>query len=85
MFKATVTVTPKKSILDPQGVAVQRAIHHLGMECVESARVGKIIELHISGTDLAKTQAKLEEVSRAFLANPVVEDFQIEIQSIPEP
>lgn len=79
MFKAIVTVTPKKSILDPQGEAVQRAIHHLGMECVRSARVGKIIELSIEGSDLEKTRSKLDQISRDFLANPVVEDFTVEI------
>lgn len=80
MFKATVTVTPKQSILDPQGEAVQRAIVHLGMDCVTSARVGKIIELTIEGSDLEKTRAKLDQISRDFLANPVVEDYAIEIR-----
>ena len=79
-MKATVVVTPKKSVLDPQGEAVRRAIHGLGMECVQAARIGKIIELEISGTDLEKTRAKLEEISRDLLSNPVIEDFNIELK-----
>ena len=79
-MKAIVTVTPKKSILDPQGEAVRKAIHHLGMGCVESVRVGKHIELDISGTDVEKTRAKLDQVAKDLLSNPVIEDYQIEIR-----
>ena len=78
-MKAIVTVTPKKSILDPQGDAVRKAIHHLGMECVESVRVGKHIELDISGTDVAKTREKLEEGAKNLLSNPAIEDYKIDI------
>ncbi len=79
-MKAIVTVTPKKSILDPQGEAVRNAMHHAGMECVESVRVGKHIELEISGTDLEKTRAKLDQLAKDLLSNPVIEDYTIEIQ-----
>jgi phosphoribosylformylglycinamidine synthase PurS subunit len=78
-MKAIVTVTPKKSILDPQGDAVRKAIHHLGMECVESVRVGKHIELEISGTNVEKTREKLDQVAKELLSNPVIEDYKIEI------
>ncbi len=79
-MKATVIVTPKKSVLDPQGEAVRKAIHGLGMECVESVRIGRIIELEISGSDLAKTKIRLEEVAKDLLSNPVIEDFTIELK-----
>ena len=78
-MKAVVTVTPKKSILDPQGEAVRKAIHHLGMECVETVRVGKHIELEISGSDIEKTREKLDQVAKDLLSNPVIEDYSIEI------
>jgi phosphoribosylformylglycinamidine synthase subunit PurS len=78
-MKATVIVTPKKSVLDPQGEAVRKAIHGLGMECVEAVRIGRIIELEISGSDLVKTKAKLEEVAKDLLSNPVIEDYQIQL------
>lgn len=79
-MKATVIVTPKKSVLDPQGEAVRKAIHGLGMECVEEVRIGRFIELEISGNDLEKTKAKLDEVAKDLLSNPVIEDYRIEIQ-----
>lgn len=79
MMKAVVTVMPKTTVLDPQGEAVKKAVHGLGMGCVESVRIGKRIELEISGDDVEKTREKLDEVSRELLANPVIEDFRIEL------
>jgi phosphoribosylformylglycinamidine synthase len=81
MMKATVHVTLKPSVLDPQGEAIRKAIHGLGMECVESVRIGKFIELEISGSDAAKTRAKLEEVCRDLLSNPVIENYTLDLKS----
>ena len=82
MIKATVTVMPKLTVLDPQGEAVRKAIHGLGMDCVESARIGKSIRLEISGSDVEKTRMRLEEIGRDLLSNPVIEDYQIEMELI---
>lgn len=79
-MKATIIVTPKKSVLDPQGEAVKNAIHQQGMDCVTHARIGKIIELEISGSDVALTRQKLEKIAQEVLSNPVIEDFRIELQ-----
>ncbi|MES2308877.1 MAG: phosphoribosylformylglycinamidine synthase subunit PurS [Verrucomicrobiota bacterium] len=79
-MKATIIVTPKKSVLDPQGEAVKNAIHQQGMECVTHARIGRIIELEISGTDAALTRQKLEKICKDVLSNPVIEDFHLELQ-----
>jgi phosphoribosylformylglycinamidine synthase subunit PurS len=80
MIKATVKVTLKPSILDPQGDAVKNAIHSLGMDCVESVRVGKLIELEISGTNVEKTKAKLNEICHDLLSNPVIESYHIDLK-----
>ncbi len=79
-MKATIIVTPKKSVLDPQGEAVKNAIHQQGMDCVTHARIGKIIELDISGTDATLTRQKLEKIALEVLSNPVIEDFRIELE-----
>jgi len=79
-MKATIIVTPKKSVLDPQGEAVKNAIHQQGMDCVTHARIGKIIELEISGSDAVLTRQKLEKIAQEVLSNPVIEDFRIELQ-----
>lgn len=80
-MKAVVIVTPKTTVLDPQGEAVQKAVHHLGMECVGTTRIGKYIEMEIDGEDLEKTREKLDQVAKDLLSNPVIEDYRIEIEA----
>lgn len=78
-MKAVVKVKLKNGILDPQGKAVNNALHHLGYAEIRDVRIGKLIELSIedeSGKDIRK---RLEEASHKLLANPVIEDYEIEI------
>jgi len=76
-MKVKVVVMPKQSVLDPQGVAVRNAIHHLGMPEIKSVRIGKFMELEIEG---AGTEEKLHEICRDLLSNPVIEDYSLEIK-----
>ena len=79
-MRAKIIVTPKKTVLDPQGKAVEQAIHHLGMECVKNTRIGKFIEMDIEGKDYAATRKKLEEICKDLLSNPVIEDYHLELE-----
>jgi len=76
-MKALVIVMPKKSVLDPQGVAVRDAIHHHGLPAARSVRVGKFIEIELDGTP---TEAALHEVCRDLLSNPVIEDYELRVE-----
>ena len=80
-MKARIFVTPKKTVLDPQGKAVATAIQHLGMDCVSDARVGKYIELEISGQNMDLTREKLETICKDLLSNPVIEDYKLELEN----
>lgn len=80
MIKAKVIVTPKKSVLDPQGEAVRKAIHSHGMDSVHSTRIGKFVELEIDNNDLEAAKKELEEIAQDLLSNPVIEDYRIEIE-----
>jgi phosphoribosylformylglycinamidine synthase subunit PurS len=80
-MKATVVVRLKTEVLDPQGDAVRRALGKLGFEGVAGVRVGKIIEIeldeaHGRAPDLAD---RLRKMADEMLANPVTEDFEIEV------
>lgn len=77
-MKANVIVMPKKSVLDPQGVAVRDAVQHLGLSEVASVRVGKYMEIELRGEGV-EVEARLHEVCRDLLSNPVVEDYRLEI------
>ena len=80
-MKATVVVTIKPEVLDPQGDAVHRALGKLGFEGVKGVRVGKIIEIeldeeHARAPDL---KARLQKMADEMLANPVIEDYEIRV------
>jgi phosphoribosylformylglycinamidine synthase len=68
--------------LDPQGVAVRNALKDVGLDTVESVRVGKYLELEFKRPP---SEMKLEEICRDFLANPVIEDYTIHYPSSAEP
>ena len=72
MAKARVLIRPKEGILDPQGKAVERALPALGFEGVEHVRVGRMDELE------ADDPARLPELCEKLLANPLIEDYEIE-------
>ncbi|MDD5593212.1 MAG: phosphoribosylformylglycinamidine synthase subunit PurS, partial [Candidatus Margulisbacteria bacterium] len=76
-----VYVTPKKGILDPQGKAVEAALHSLGYKNVANVKVGKFIELEITGKPSDKEMGKqIEAMGKKLLSNPVIEDFIFEIE-----
>ena len=68
------------NVLDVQGQAVQGALKHLGFESVEQVRVGRQIEMILPTEDREAARLQLREMAEKLLANPVIEDFQIEIQ-----
>ena len=71
-LRARVLIRPKEGILDPQGKAVERALPALGFEGVEHVRVGRMVELE------AEDPERLAELCEKLLANPLIEDFEIQ-------
>jgi phosphoribosylformylglycinamidine synthase PurS subunit len=78
-MKVTVEITRRSEIADPQGTTIQRALHDLGHNEVMSVRVDRVIHLEVDGDDPAVVQSRVEEMCRQVLANPVLEDFSVEI------
>ena len=79
-MKATVLVRLKPEVLDPQGDAVRRALGKLGFEGVKGVRVGKLIEIELDDSaQAADVKTRLAKMADEMLANPVIEDFEIEI------
>lgn len=78
-MRARILVRLKRGILDPQGTAVKRALEGLGYREVQDLRVGKVLELGLDAADPGQARDRLEEMCRRLLANPVTEDFTVEI------
>jgi phosphoribosylformylglycinamidine synthase subunit PurS len=70
--KARVLIRPKEGILDPQGKAVERSLPALGFEGIEHVRVGRMVELEVDDAE------QLPALCEKLLANPLIEDYEIE-------
>ena len=81
-MKAKVYVTLKPSVLDPQGKAIHHSVELLGFEKIEDVRQGKFFEIALNA-DLSETDARqaAENIAKNVLANPVIEDYKVEIVS----
>ena len=79
-MKVKVKVVLKDGILDPQGKAVLHAINDLKFKGVKDVRIGKYIELKFDGLDKSEVENKLIEICQKLLANPVMENFEYEIE-----
>ena len=73
-MRAKILIRPKQGILDPQGKAIERALPALGFEGVSEVRVGRLVELEASDPN------RLGELCEKLLANPLIEDYEIEVE-----
>lgn len=80
MYKATVNVTLRKSILDPKGKAAHHALQNLGMKEIDGVRIGKLIEMDIDAESKDRAHKIAEDACTQLLANEVMEDFEVTIQ-----
>ena len=81
MPRVVVDVMPKPEILDPQGQAIQKALGRMGFEAVSGVRQGKRFEVEVDGELDADTLAKVEQMAETLLANTVIEEFTVRVDS----
>lgn len=74
-MRARVLIRPKAGILDPQGEAVERALPALGFHGVSHVHIGRLVELDVDDP------AQLEAMCEKLLANPLVEEYEVELPS----
>jgi len=76
MMKAHVYVTPKTSVLDPQGQTIHNALRKIGFADVTSVRQGKYFQLSLAdGLNAAAASVQVERIAREVLTNPVIEEY----------
>lgn len=82
MFLARVFVTLKPTVNDPQGLTIRGGLHALGFSEVEDVRAGKYLEIRLAAPSREEAEARVAEMCRRLLANPVIEDFRFEIEEL---
>ena len=78
-MKAKIEVMLKDGVFDPQGKVLVNALHHLEYDDVSKVRAGKLFYVEIDEKDPGKAKEKLAKMADELFANPVIEDFKIEL------
>ena len=78
-MKAHIWVMPKRTVLDPQGQAIQHALASLGFSDVQQVRQGKFFVLQLDSSTREAAEKHVERMAREVLTNPVIEEFRYEI------
>ena len=79
-MKAKIIVMPKKTVLDPQGKTVKHALESLHFTGIKDVRIGKFIEVELTGRNKAALKRKIDDACHKLLSNPVIEEYTFEIQ-----
>jgi phosphoribosylformylglycinamidine synthase PurS subunit len=80
-MKARVFVTLKPGVLDPQGKAIHHSVESLGYDTISDIRQGKYFEVALGdGISVSDARAHVEQIANDVLANPVIEDYRVEIE-----
>ncbi|HEV8123917.1 MAG TPA: phosphoribosylformylglycinamidine synthase subunit PurS [Gemmatimonadales bacterium] len=79
-YRAHIRVVPRAGLLDPQGQAVEHALTALGFPEAQNVRVGKAIEVQVNAATRGEAEARVRQMCDKLLANPVTEDYQVEIE-----
>ncbi|MBA3674250.1 MAG: phosphoribosylformylglycinamidine synthase subunit PurS [Chitinophagaceae bacterium] len=82
IFLIEVKVMPLKELLDPQGKAVSDGLKNLGLQNINDVRIGKHINLQIEAATKDEAAAIAEEAAKKLLANPVMEEYTIQINTL---
>jgi phosphoribosylformylglycinamidine synthase subunit PurS len=76
-MKARVFVSPKTTVLDPQGQTIRGALNGLGHRSIGDVRQGKFFDIELTG-DREAAVKEMDEIARDVLSNPVIEDYRVE-------
>ncbi|NEQ49315.1 MAG: phosphoribosylformylglycinamidine synthase subunit PurS [Leptolyngbya sp. SIO3F4] len=81
-YQAQVYVTLRPSVLDPAGTAVRSGLEHMGYDNVTQVRIGKYIEVSLTADSEEAAKSQLDRMCDQLLANPVIENYRIELQAM---
>jgi len=80
-MKAEIIITLKEAVRDPQGQAIAKALDRMGFAAISKVRQGKHIEIELNHQDKEQAHHQIQSMCEKFLVNPVIEDYQIVIDS----
>ncbi len=81
-FRAAIQIQLRNNILDVQGKTVENALHSLSFSNVSDVHIGKYVELTVAAADKQQALSHVEDACRKLIANPIMEDFHIELTEV---
>ena len=84
LFRIEIRVIPRPGLLDPEGKAIQHALHSLDYEQVHEVRVGKLLYLNVEAESSEEAREHAEAMCKRLLANPVTQDYEIDVREATE-
>ncbi len=81
-FEAKIRITLRKGILDVQGKTVENALHSIDFQMISNVRIGKYVVLNVNANNFDEAMQIVESACKKLIANPIIEDFQIELSEI---
>ncbi|RLG31925.1 phosphoribosylformylglycinamidine synthase PurS protein [Methanosarcinales archaeon] len=85
MIEATVKIILKHGVADPEGKTTAKALRELGFEEVRNVSSIKTFEIELEGDDPVRARERVERMCRMLLANPVIQEYHIEIKANGDP
>ncbi len=79
LYHVQIEITLKPTVMDAQGTTIERALHKLGHTSAANVRIGKFVTMELDAADPAEAQAAAEELCRELLANPIIEQFAVQV------
>ncbi len=81
-YQASVLVNLRPSVLDPAGEATRSAANRLGIDGITQLRIGKVVSLELDALDELEARKQVELLADRLLANPVIEDWSLELKCL---
>ena len=78
-YRVHVRIMPRGGLLDPAGQAVEHALAALGFAEAGNVHLGRAIEIDLEASSEAAAVARVRAMCERLLANPVTEDYTIEV------
>jgi phosphoribosylformylglycinamidine synthase subunit PurS len=78
-YHASIRIALRKNILDVQGKTVEHALHGMGMHAINNVHIGKSVEMSVQAYSREEAHTMVESACKKLIANPVMEDFNIEL------
>jgi len=81
-FKAEIDVMPLDALLDPQGKAVTSSMKNIGLDSIESVRIGRHLSILLEASNLEDANKIIEEACKKILANQIMEKYSYQIEKV---